>query len=339
MSDELLELSFRRLFESEKLSDNINIVWHAGEPLAVPLEFYEKACQFAEKYRPDHIKIIHTFQTNGIPLTQAWCDFIREIDAKIGISIDGPKFINDLNRVNRKGLGTFEKTLKGIELLKKNGIDFSVIAVLTEKSLEFPDELLDFFSGIGATSVGFNVDEVENKHNTSSLGDAEAKIKYQRFMRRVFEKVIHNPSAYPKIRELDIARSRIAAIANDVSGYKHQESKSYAIVAVDYLGNFSTFSPELLGENTEQYGKWIFGNIMENTIDEMADNDAFKKVLHDIRQGEKNCKKECDFHSVCGGGSPSNKLGEKNSLLATATDFCELTVKNTIEAALQAHRL
>ena len=63
-------------------------------------------------------------------LSEAWCDLIEQWRMYIGVSIDGPKALNDKNCVTRKGLGTFDSTMAGIRLLQKRGIPFHTLSVL-----------------------------------------------------------------------------------------------------------------------------------------------------------------------------------------------------------------
>jgi sulfatase maturation enzyme AslB (radical SAM superfamily) len=42
MSDEVLHKIFHEVFASKHITDRINFVWHAGEPLAVPISFFRQ---------------------------------------------------------------------------------------------------------------------------------------------------------------------------------------------------------------------------------------------------------------------------------------------------------
>src|SRR5579864_2816245 len=114
MDDKTLARIFEVLFASSLLSDQISIVWHAGEPLVLPIPFYEKAFQLAEQFNTRGIHVTHCFQTNGTLVNQAWCDFIRSHNVNVGVSLDGPRYIHDASRVDRVGRGTFDRALHGL---------------------------------------------------------------------------------------------------------------------------------------------------------------------------------------------------------------------------------
>jgi uncharacterized protein len=65
--------------------------------------------------------------------------------------------------VTRKGGGTLANVLRGMRLLRDHHISFDVITVLTSASLDYPDELFDFYVEHNITSVAFNVEEIEGR--------------------------------------------------------------------------------------------------------------------------------------------------------------------------------
>lgn len=95
-------------------------------------------------------------QTNGTLITDEICQFLKRHEFIITISLDGPKYINDLQRRFSNGKGTFNKILIGIEKLKTNSIKFNIEATITINHIIYKitlKDLLDFFIDIGACSV------------------------------------------------------------------------------------------------------------------------------------------------------------------------------------------
>src|SRR6185437_12068561 len=96
------------------------IIWHSGEPLVVPIEFYDFAFRQFESVSGGRLAIEHWFQTNGTLISQKWCDFAQRWQIRIGVSVDGPEWLHNLHRVNKVGHGTFADVLRGINLLRSN---------------------------------------------------------------------------------------------------------------------------------------------------------------------------------------------------------------------------
>src|SRR6476660_4613418 len=82
---------YERLFASEHLGEKFQNLWHAGEPLTVPLAFYENALAIQERFNRGRVQVEQVFQTNGTLITQKWCDFFRQHQVRVGVSIDGPQ--------------------------------------------------------------------------------------------------------------------------------------------------------------------------------------------------------------------------------------------------------
>jgi len=185
ISEQTLSRTFEWLFTEPRLSDPVTIVWHAGEPLVLPLAFYENAFRLAEQCNTQRVRVVHCFQTNGTLINQEWCDFIRHHQVRIGVSLDGPQHIHDTQRVDRAGRGTFDRTMRGIELLQQNNIQPSIISVLTQYALSYPDEIWQFCREHQLTHLAFNVEEIEGMHQHSSLAGDETFTRYKRFFTRL----------------------------------------------------------------------------------------------------------------------------------------------------------
>lgn len=79
---------------------------------------------FADAYVAGKITRIpnYTMVSNGTLLDPEMTQIIREYGINVTISIDGPREINDLLRVDKKGNGTYDRIYQGIKNLNKNGI-------------------------------------------------------------------------------------------------------------------------------------------------------------------------------------------------------------------------
>ena len=163
-SEETLDNLFRKLFRSGWVKRKVDLCWHAGEPTATGIDFYRKAHQIIERYRPRDVVVRPSLQTNGTLINQAWCEFFREFGMHVGLSIDGPRRITDLNRLNHAGRSAFDRIVAGLRLLKREEIPFAVIAVLSAESLRSAREIYDFFAEEGVERVAFNVEELEGEH-------------------------------------------------------------------------------------------------------------------------------------------------------------------------------
>jgi len=203
---------FSEIFASGWTCPEITVVWHAGEPLAVPVSFYREAFAAIEQMRPESVIVKHSFQTNGMLIDAEWCRLFLEWNVGVGVSIDGPRVLHDRHRKTRSGKGTFDKTLAGIRSLRANGGPFHVISVLSRDSLSMADELLDFYLSEGIDQICFNIEESEGDHVSELFApDHEGlplRTRYAAFLRRFWHRA--RASGLVKfVREIDLALPRV----------------------------------------------------------------------------------------------------------------------------------
>jgi uncharacterized protein len=332
INEETLRHIYRVVLTSPALKDGFNLVWHAGEPMVPGVKFYEKAFSIMQEMNIGHVPVVQEMQTNGTLITQEWADFIKKNDINIGVSIDGPEFIHDKNRVYYNSKGSFRHVMRGIQILQQNNINFSVISVLTEESLSYPDEIMRFFLKEGIYKIGFNLEESEGAHRSQLNYKTELTNKYRKFFSRVIE-IAHELNTPFNIREVEEMRVKLKY---ESSNHSSNVNVPLEIVSFDYTGNVSTFSPEILTMRHPKYGLLIFGNAkLMNIIEDIMNNKTFLKVNKEIQDGVEKCRFECPYFSVCGGGQPSNKLAEHGSFSATETVTCRLEIKENAELMLE----
>ena len=330
----IIEKTLTNVVESGIIKDSFSIVWHAGEPMVVGIDFYRKVNDLIKKIIPKNIKVNQHIQTNAVLINDEWCQFFKESNMLVGISVDGPKHINDRNRLDLKKRGTFDRVLQGIQYLEKHEIEYSAIAVLTNNSINYPSEIYDFFSSLkGLKSVGFNVDE-EDGINIKSTITEDHKSKLKDFWEKIYELQMMEDN-YIHVREIfGFNEFFLRTDFNRRKLLSNHMLQPLGIITVDTNGYFTTFSPELIGMDDKTYDDFNFGNVNDNLFKDIEKNQKFQRVFNEIVQGVKKCKLECRYYQFCGGGAPSNKLYENGSFNSTETNFCKFTKQVQVDAFL-----
>jgi uncharacterized protein len=313
--------AFGRIFASGWCSSHLTVIWHAGEPLVLPVSYYRAAFEAIAQMCPPDIELRHSIQTNGMLLTPEWCDFIKQWRVGLGVSIDGPRHLHDANRVTRSGKGTFDRTIEGIRLLRREKVPFHVISVLSEKSMRSPEELLDFYVSEGIDDVCFNVEESEGAHVSGLLSSCDPSASFCHFLDR-FWSLARQSSEIHFIREIDGMISRM--FRPEGTSVENSQVDPFGMINIDCHGNVSSFSPELLGYKSADYHDFIFGNVLHDSLADMLQSPAMRAMSRDIAAGVELCRRECEYFSVCGGGAPVNKLTENGSFATSRTQFCRL---------------
>ena len=319
------------LFSSSLLAQDITLAWHAGEPMVMPLSFYEQAWELIEQMNTQGVQVTMAFQTNGTLINQEWCDFIKKYGIHISISLDGPQFLHDRERIDRMGRGTFERTMRGVHLLQENDIEPGIIMVLTRHALAYPGEVWQFFLDHHLNNLAFNVEEINGAHKQSSL-ESEADLqKYKQFLKRFLE--LRNACERPPfVRDVDPQVDRIGSIVRPVYA---QENTPLAILSFDHEGNIATFASELLTMSHPRYKSFLLGNVFEGPLEEILARPKLLEVNAEVQSGVARCKASCPYFTFCGGGSPVNKLSENGTFNSTETMQCRFRIQATMDVVLE----
>lgn len=328
---------FTELFASGWNNPELTVLWHAGEPLAVPVAFYREAFATIERLRPKGgsgaVRVKHSFQTNGMLIDDAWCDFFKEWNVGVGISIDGPRELHDANRKTRSGAGTFDKTIAGVRRLRDAGYPFHILSVLGRASLEMPEEMLAFYLSEGIDHVCFNVEESEGDYVSDLFQGAELRQRYETFL-RTFWHLARADGRVKFVREIDHALPRV--FRPEGVRARNIQVEPLGMINVDSHGNISSFSPELLGYKNADYGDFLLGNINRQSLAEIYQASVDSALFRDIVKGTEACRAHCEYFSVCGGGAPVNKFFENGRFDSTTTSFCTLTQMVPTDLILEA---
>ena len=123
-----------------------NIILHGGEPTLV----FDSLVDEMRLARACNPNITFSLQTNGLGLTTERITLMSELNISVGLSLDGPPEINDVQRGNYKG------TLKGIKLLRDAGMSTPILIVLTQAVCESIESIIDHFVEIGLFNLAFS---------------------------------------------------------------------------------------------------------------------------------------------------------------------------------------
>ena len=334
-----IEALFSKVFASGWTGDELTVIWHAGEPLVLPVSYYETAFRTIEAMRPPSLALRHAFQTNGMLITPEWCGLFKDWDVSVGVSIDGPKALHDANRVTRSGRGTFERTVAGMRLLRQENVPFHVISVLSAESLRSPEEMLDFYLSEGIEDICFNVEESEGDHVSELFAASDFADRFRAFLGR-FWTLARESGRVRSIREIDDMLPRIfrpeTATRTTTPAWPMCRRSRSACSTSPATARRRASRPSCSASRTPP--TMISSSAMSCTdsLEAMLDGAAMTAMARDIAAGVEICRKSCEYFSICGGGTPINKLSENGSFASGETSFCRLTEKIPTDLVLAA---
>jgi uncharacterized protein len=128
--------------------------WQGGEPTLAGLEFYRQAVALQARFGFSGQVVANSLQTNGILIDDAWAEFLAEYRFLVGLSLDGPQDLHDAYR-KRGEEGTFLEVMRAAEALRRHGVEFNILSLVTPMAAARGAELYRFFVGEGFTYLQF----------------------------------------------------------------------------------------------------------------------------------------------------------------------------------------
>jgi uncharacterized protein len=330
MPDAILESAISKVLQSDLVQDEIEFVWHAGEPLTAGVPFYQHAFDLMRRYNTRGLKVTNSIQTNGTLISEQWSELFKVYEVGVGLSVDGPEFLHDRQRMNWGGRGSHRETMRGFTILQRYGIVPGAICVLTRESLRYPEKLFAFFLEAGFRQIAFNLEEVENAHPQSSLAvntiaeRMELIREYRSFISRLYE--LWRPhSRGMVIREFDNMFTFFKRKLRDPAYSRRPlETTGLGILTIQKNGNMTTFSPEFAGGTSREYGNFIVGNVADDSLESILKHPVYLQMQNGVDEGVHRCEQSCMYFALCGGGFTSNKYFENGNLETTETITCTL---------------
>ncbi|MCL2052317.1 MAG: Cys-rich peptide radical SAM maturase CcpM [Lachnospiraceae bacterium] len=209
MSWETAKKAIDFLREHSVDSPNVNIGFYGGEPL---LEFplLKKIIAYSkESFLGKEISFNMT--TNGTVLNDEMIMYLKDENVTLMISLDGPKEINDLNRVFADGTGTFDTVAERVNRVKEIAPDYAEklqISMVMDPGNDFDciNEICISGSEFQKLYISPTLLERELGHeNVSFSSDYVWKIEYNFFLA-----LLSHYGRYPKELVSPIAEKGIA---------------------------------------------------------------------------------------------------------------------------------
>ncbi|MGB2961113.1 MAG: anaerobic sulfatase maturase [Candidatus Omnitrophota bacterium] len=317
MSDKVLEAYVKKYITGQPVPE-VEFVWQGGEPTLLGVDFFRKAVRLQLKYGKNK-RIKNSLQTNGTLFTDEWCEFLKENNFLVGLSLDGPEEIHDRYRVDRGGKPTFDAVMRGLRLLQKHGVEYNVMACVAKetafrfltvyrflkkegvKFIQFMP-IVEREAGARAKERGFHLagpaaldkEEANTRVTEWSVGPVE----YGTFLSGVFDEWVRNDVGNIFVMNFEWALNAWIGNPSPVCKYANRCGRALVLehngdiyacdhtVYPDYkLGNILTDDPEQMIERSLASG---FGINKESALPEQ-------------------CRK-CEVLHLCRGECPKNRF-------------------------------
>ncbi|MUJ37156.1 anaerobic sulfatase maturase [Aliivibrio fischeri] len=282
----------------------IDFIWHGGEPMMKGLAFYQTAIELQQAHQST-TPIQNTIQTNGTLINERWAAFFAQHDFMVGISIDGPQLINDIARIDKSGNSSFERTMRGIQHLKLQNVEFNTLTVINNKSYKHGKAIYRFLKENGSTYLQFQpcID-----HEMDRRFDYDWTLtgkQWGKFLCNVFDEWAANDIG--KVYVQFFENCLMILMGHQSQMCHHAETCGQQLMIES---NGDVFSCDHYA-----YNNYKIGNINDNNASLAQMVNSPEQMLFGQNKHDSLNQKcfRCDFKPLCNGGCPKNRVDKINN--------------------------
>ena len=312
MSPQVLENYIRSYIEAQD-SPAISFAWQGGEPTLLGVDFFEHAMELQARYANGK-RITNALQTNGTLLDDRWGEFLLRHQFLVGISIDGPRELHDYYRVDKGSAGSFDRVMRGLEVLKKHGVEFNTLTVVNRRNSTRPLEVYRFLKNIGSRFLQF-IPIVERKAATPTehglvliqptfTGATQVTewsvepLAYGKFLTAIFDEWVRHDVGRYYVQHFDVALESWMGLPQSLCVFSKTCGSALAL----------EHSGDLYSCDHFVYPEHKLGNILEQPLRAMVDSPAQQKFGADKLNTLPRMCRECSVRFACNGECPKHRF-------------------------------
>lgn len=306
----------------------VTFSWHGGEPLLAGIDYYREAVRLQHKYKGDK-RIDNALQTNALLIDEEWCDFFRENNFLVGVSIDGPQDIHDGFRRDKQGRPTFDRVVKAIELMARKGVEYNTLTTVNRSSEGRGREVYRFLKSLGSHYMQFlpvmeHVVEVAGSRrpvivppgSDANSYRAEWSVSaegYGRFMNDIFDDWVLSDVGQYYVQLFDVSLAQWVGVPPGLCSFS--ETCGDALV-VEHNGDVYSCDHYV-------YPSYKLGNIREgNLADMLKSKKQFAFGINKRNTLPRDCLK-CPYYFACRGECPKHRFEQSRSGESNLNALCE----------------
>lgn len=267
-------------------------IWHGGEPLLPGIDFYEKVLEVERPLMKNGYRISNVVQTNGTLITKEWGRFFKKNRFGVGLSIDGPKEVNDRTRVFPGEFGTFDAIKRGSAILDKFKIKHGYLTVINQYNVADIDAIIDFmhrenksYKLVAVSPIGRAADAYDT---VMTAGDTFSRSQIHLLDRWLKEGDSADRSALWKYM--------VALLTNKPIECIFLRDCQQTFIGVDCNADVYPCG-RFCGS-----GNFLYGNLMSDSFKQVISHPS-RIALTERPEQLKKCRK-CRYFSICNGGCP-----------------------------------
>jgi uncharacterized protein len=303
MADELLEAYTRQYIAAQHVPE-VTFAWQGGEPTLMGLDFFRRALDYQHKYRPEGMRVYNALQTNGTLLNDEWCAFLHENEFLVGLSLDGPRELHDVYRVDKGGQPTFKRVMAAARLMQQHKVDFNILTTVHAANATHPLEVYRFLRDeLGTQFIQF-IPIVERANETGFQEGEQITPRsvtgkqYGDFLIAIFDEWVRHDVGRVYVQIFDVA---LVAWLGERPGLCIFEETCGHALAMEHNGD--VYSCDHFVEPRHK-----LGNLVDIPLLEMVGSEQQWRFGQAKRDTLPRYCRECEVRFVCNGGCPKDRV-------------------------------
>ncbi|MCA1596927.1 MAG: anaerobic sulfatase maturase, partial [Chloroflexi bacterium] len=308
MTDELLQSYIRQYIDAQQVPE-VNFAWQGGEPTLMGLDFFRRVVELQRQHCPPGKTISNALQTNGTLLDGEWCGFLAENGFLVGLSVDGPREIHDRYRVDKGGKPTFDRVIRGMDLLKKHGVEFNTLTVVSRANMRRPLDVYRFLKSQGSSYIQFIplVERTGLRHALAGPADREDEnasptvtpwsvepLAYGQFLCEVFDEWVRHDVGRVYVQLFDVQLGIWLGMPSALCVFAETCGRA---LAMEHNG-------DLYSCDHYVYPEHCLGNITEQPMARLTDSPQQRRFGEDKADTLPRYCRNCEVRFACNGECP-----------------------------------
>ncbi|TLX26750.1 4Fe-4S cluster-binding domain-containing protein [Chryseobacterium indologenes] len=309
MSKETIENIYNRIIEhcEEHNIKNFSIILHGGEPLLAGQKYIEDFVNTGNRMAEGKVNFRYNLQTNGILLNEDIVNSLEKLRVDIGVSLDGPKEVNDKNRFYHNGKGSYDDVIKGINVLLNNKSYKERTGLLSVMNID--SDPIESYEHIKSLDLkGGDYLFPYGTYDNPPIGKTEGteNTYYADWLIKIFDTWYNEKEeTRPSLRLFgDITTS---ILGNDLMA-DYLGNKNNEVLVIETDGSMEAVDGlKSCGDGFTKTG----ANVSSFSINQALDTPLAKLYHHSHKHLCKQCRL-CPINETCGGGDLANRYSSEN---------------------------
>lgn len=293
MSDETLVATARFLADmaSRGRHRSAHVLWHGGEPLVLPAEWYFRAGEILDR---ELRSFTESMQTSLIPLRRDHIPLILQRHGGfVGSSVDFSQ-----RRIKGSVEAYHALWMRKVDMARAEGIVVIAGVVPTRREIGREEEIVSWFVDRGF--VAFNIDRY-NAYGTT-FEDRPTNREHSRFLIGLFDALMGRMERTGSAPIVGAIKAAITGVLHDVGGDRWGGSCMADFVVVEPDGSLNNCPDKASFEEP-------FGNVHDGFDAFAKSRFRLKWIRHQAVTHKKNHCQTCENFSFCRSGCPITPNG------------------------------